>query len=102
MNDERRARRPIRVSDAERDAAARILVAALAEGRLTAAEAEERIAACYVARYDRDLDELLRDMPQWNGRGYGTETSQEFRESCPGEREIRNRRSSFIARCSHG
>ena len=54
----------MRVSNAERDEVAQRLTTALAEGRLTQQEADERLAACYAARYEPDLTALVRDLPR--------------------------------------
>jgi hypothetical protein len=53
----------IRASDADRDTAAGLLSAALAEGRLTADEHEQRLGAAYAARTWRQLDQLTADLP---------------------------------------
>jgi hypothetical protein len=50
-------------SDGERDAAARVLNEAFAEGRLTADERGERVRAAYAARTWRDLDRVTTDLP---------------------------------------
>jgi uncharacterized protein DUF1707 len=54
---------PMRASDAERAEIARALEAATAAGRLTVAEADERLAACYSARYRHELGPLVEDLP---------------------------------------
>ena len=53
----------VRASDAERDQAADLLRAAFAEGRLTPAELEERLAAAYAAKTRADLRDLTGDLP---------------------------------------
>jgi hypothetical protein len=53
----------IRASDAEREQLAKILRAAMAEGRLTLDEGEERLAKAYGATYRDELDPLTRDLP---------------------------------------
>lgn len=53
----------MRVSDADRARTAQALSDALAEGRLTAAETDERLAACWAARYDHELRDLITDLP---------------------------------------
>lgn len=62
-----------RASDADRDAAAALLGAAFAEGRLTAGEHEERLTAIYAARSWQQLGELTGDLPaaadRTSGRG---------------------------------
>ncbi len=50
-------------SDADRDAAADHLSSALAEGRLTTDEHDERIEAAYAARTLGELGELTADLP---------------------------------------
>lgn len=53
-----------RVSDADREQVARQLAEAAGEGRLTIAEADERQAAAYAARFRRELDVLIADLPR--------------------------------------
>ncbi|MGD9989926.1 DUF1707 domain-containing protein [Pseudonocardia sp.] len=53
----------IRISDADRERAAQRLHQALAEGRITVAELEERIAVVYAARYASELMPPLADLP---------------------------------------
>lgn len=50
-------------SDADRDAAARGLTEAFADGRLTAAEHGDRVHAVYAARTWPELAELTADLP---------------------------------------
>ena len=50
-------------SDADRDTAAGLLTAALAEGRLTADEHDQRLSATYAARTWQQLDPLTADLP---------------------------------------
>jgi len=57
----------LRTSDAEREEVAKILRAAMTEGRLTLDEGEERLAACYAAKYRDELLPLTTDLPD-NGR----------------------------------
>ena len=52
-----------RASDADRDAAAALLGAAFAEGRLTAEEHGERLSAAYAARTWQQLRQLSADLP---------------------------------------
>ena len=52
-----------RASDADRDAAAGLLNAAFADGRLTAGEHEERLSAAYAARTWQQLGQLTADLP---------------------------------------
>lgn len=53
----------IRISDADRERAAARLQQALAEGRITVAELEERLSVVYAARYEADLVPPLADLP---------------------------------------
>lgn len=55
--------RGIRISDADRERAAGRLQQALAEGRITLAELEERLAVVYNARYAADLLPPFTDLP---------------------------------------
>ena len=55
--------RGIRVSDADRERAAARLQEALAEGRITLSELEERLAVVYGARYEADLRAPFADLP---------------------------------------
>ncbi|ODU03771.1 MAG: hypothetical protein ABS81_12890 [Pseudonocardia sp. SCN 72-86] len=55
--------RPLRCSDAERQAAADRLRTALTEGRLTADETGERLALAATARHRHELDALVDDLP---------------------------------------
>jgi hypothetical protein len=50
-------------SDTDRDTAVGLLNAALAEGRLTADEHDQRLSAAYAARTWRQLDQLTADLP---------------------------------------
>lgn len=53
----------IRISDADRERAATRLQKALAEGRITVSELEERLSVVYAARYEADLVPPLADLP---------------------------------------
>lgn len=57
----------IRISDADRERAAGRLQQALAEGRITFDELEERLAAVYAARYAADLLPPFADLPGGTG-----------------------------------
>jgi hypothetical protein len=58
----------VRASDADRDRVADILREALAEGRLDAEEHSERLDAVYAAKMMGQLEPLVRDLPQPDGR----------------------------------
>jgi hypothetical protein len=58
---------PQRASDADRDIAIDILCAAVADGRLTLAELEERTQAALSARTLTDLAALISDLHPVNG-----------------------------------
>lgn len=53
----------IRISDADRERAAQRLHTALAEGRITVSELEERLSVVYGARYEYELIPPLADLP---------------------------------------
>lgn len=53
----------LRASDAEREDTAEVLRAAASEGRITLAELEDRVAACYAARLREELAPLVADLP---------------------------------------
>lgn len=54
----------LRVSDAERDAVAAELAEHLKDGRLDAAEFDERVGRAVTAKTRGDLDRLLADLPR--------------------------------------
>jgi hypothetical protein len=58
-------------SDADRDAVARALGAAFAEGRLDAGEHGERVHAAYAARTWQELRHLTADLPEQGGKTAG-------------------------------
>ena len=53
----------VRISDSDRERATERLNQAFAEGRITAAELEERVAAVYAALYAAELRPPLADLP---------------------------------------
>lgn len=61
--------RPIRASDADREAVAAALRQHAAEGRLTMQEFEERLDKVYAATTYGDLQPLLADLPRHRGAG---------------------------------
>jgi hypothetical protein len=54
---------PVRIGDAERDAALDKLGDHFAAGRLTREELDERTDQAIGARFDRDLEQIFRDLP---------------------------------------
>jgi len=60
---ERRAHLDLRASDADRERVARILHDAMAEGRLTIAELDERLQQVYAAKTLGDLVPVTADLP---------------------------------------
>ncbi|HEX4017815.1 MAG TPA: DUF1707 domain-containing protein [Frankiaceae bacterium] len=54
---------PIRASDADREAVIERLSRAMAQGRLTTDEFEERVAKACEARTTAELTALIRDLP---------------------------------------
>ena len=65
----------LRTSDAEREQVAKILRAAMTEGRLTLEEGEERLGAVYAAKFRDELAPLTADLPD-NGRRALAETPE--------------------------
>lgn len=59
----------LRAGDADRAAVATLLGRHMADGRLTVAEYDERVARAYAARTYGDLAELTADLPTPDGRG---------------------------------
>jgi hypothetical protein len=59
----------LRASDADRDVAADILCAAVADGRLTLAELDERLEDVLSARTIRELARLISDLPRARSHG---------------------------------
>ncbi|WP_197430152.1 DUF1707 SHOCT-like domain-containing protein [Auraticoccus cholistanensis] len=53
----------LRIGDRERDLVASVLQDAMAEGRITMEEMQERVDAALRARYFSDLDPLVADLP---------------------------------------
>jgi Domain of unknown function (DUF1707) len=64
--------RTLRVGDREREAVGAILRQQHVEGRLDAAEFQERLERCLAAKTYRELDQLIADFPsQETGQGRG-------------------------------
>ena len=57
----------LRAGDTDRAAAAGVLGRHMAEGRLSVAEYDERVARAYAARTYGELDELVADLPATDG-----------------------------------
>lgn len=73
---------PIRASDAERDRTAALLQRHFADGRLTLAELEERIAGAYDATTREQLRALTVDLPAYHVTPQGT-AGPDWRILCP-------------------
>jgi hypothetical protein len=58
----------LRTSDTEREQVATILRAAMAEGRLTLEEGEERLGSVYAAKFRDELGPLTADLPDGGRR----------------------------------
>ena len=58
----------LRTSDTEREQVATILRSAMAEGRLTLEEGEERLGAVYAAKFRDELGPLTADLPDGGRR----------------------------------
>ena len=59
----------VRASDAEREEYAKMLRAAMTEGRLTLEEGEERLARVYAAKFRDELPALTADLPDGGRTG---------------------------------
>jgi len=55
--------RTVRASDAERERIAKLVSDAAGEGRLTIAEADERLERVYTTRFRHELAEFVADLP---------------------------------------
>jgi len=82
----------LRTSDAEREQVAKILRAAMTEGRLTLEEGEERLGAVYAAKFRDELHPLTADLPE-NGRRALAETP----EAVAATRRDLRRHAAFVA-----
>ncbi|MEU4221248.1 DUF1707 domain-containing protein [Actinoplanes sp. NPDC026623] len=82
----------LRTSDTEREQVAELLRAAMAEGRLTLEEGEERLGQVYAARFRDELAPLTADLPD-NGRRAMADTPQARAATRRGVR----RHASFVA-----
>jgi hypothetical protein len=67
----------IRVSDADRDAAAQVLQAAFADGRLDDDEFDQRMRSALTARVSTDLEQLTADLPAVAPRPAGAPAGRE-------------------------
>ncbi len=54
---------PLRIGDADRDRAVECLRTAMAEGRLTYDEFDERLGIALNAKFESDLEPLFADLP---------------------------------------
>ena len=82
----------IRTSDSEREQVAEILRAAMAEGRLSLEEGEERLGSVYGAKFRDELAPLTADLPD-GGRRALSETP----EARLATRRSLRRHASFVA-----
>jgi uncharacterized membrane-anchored protein len=74
----------LRVSDAERDAVASELSQHFQDGRLDQAEYDKRVTAAMAAKTQRDLDELLADLPRASAGQPGWAASEPDQAGPPG------------------
>jgi hypothetical protein len=88
--------RRVRTSDAEREALATILRAAMTEGRLTLQEGEERLAKAYAATYRDELGPLTTDLPD-GGRDALFDTPQAKAEADAARRHLRGHIGVVVA-----
>ena len=82
----------LRTSDTEREQVAEILRAAMAEGRLTLEEGEERLGAVYAAKYRDELTPLTADLP-----GAGRPALADTPQAHAATRRAVRRRATFVA-----
>jgi hypothetical protein len=82
----------LRTSDKEREQVAEILRAAMAEGRLTLEEGEERLGSVYAAKFRDELAPLTADLPG-GGRAALADTPQAREATRRGVR----RHAGFVA-----
>lgn len=76
----------LRTSDTEREQVAKILRAAMTEGRLTLEEGEERLGQVYAAKYRDELLPLTADLPD-GGRRALAETPEAIAATRRGVRQ---------------
>jgi hypothetical protein len=63
MNERQDNEKAVRASDTERERVAKLVSAAAGDGRLTIAEADERLEQIYTTRYRHELAEYVSDLP---------------------------------------
>ncbi|MFT3861111.1 DUF1707 SHOCT-like domain-containing protein [Micropruina sp.] len=80
----RGGRPSLRIGDAERDGACQVLSGHFTAGRLSGDEFDERVEAALAARTERDLRELLADLPTAEGPSAPAPESAVRRESVTG------------------
>jgi hypothetical protein len=64
MNERQDIERATRASDAERERIAKVVSEAAGEGRLSIAEADERLEQIYAAKFRHELAEFISDLPE--------------------------------------
>jgi len=62
-SERKRSDNPVRASDAERERVTKLVSDAAGEGRLTLAEADERMNLIYATTYRHELDRFVADLP---------------------------------------
>jgi hypothetical protein len=63
MNERQDIEKAVRASDAERERIAKLVSEAAGDGRLTIAEADERLERVYTTRFRHELGEFVADLP---------------------------------------
>jgi len=63
MNERQDIERAVRASDSERERIAKLVSEAAGEGRLSIAEADERLERVYAAKFRHELAEFVADLP---------------------------------------
>jgi hypothetical protein len=64
MNERQDIEKAVRASDAERERIAKLISEAAGEGRLTVAEADERLERVYATVFRHELAEFVADLPR--------------------------------------
>ncbi len=88
------AARRLRASDGEREEIGEVVRAAMAQGRLTLDEGEDRLGAVYAARYRDELAPLTADLP---GGGRPPVTAEDRRRAVEQRRDLRRHAAGVVA-----
>jgi hypothetical protein len=69
MNERQDIEKAVRASDTERERIAKLVSEAAGEGRLSIAEADERLERIYTTKFRHELAEFVTDLPEDSPRG---------------------------------